>query len=249
MLNTVNHPMSRESHWQNDFTVLKPPTLQWFKLACVYVQLFEPTSLYKCGVFLCLVGRVCTNLREQLRAEALPGNTKLPAYTNSDSVGFLSEKVRHRVRARHGDVELPAVVSRGWAKADLHSGVCPLPTPSGISWQEVLQGKRGWGWAWDRRLRTPWIPLPSPAQWRSPHYSHGRTVLAGEARLFDLVNKILFTIFSQVVRLVKFNHYLLIIFKHRFYVVFTGCLQCSSESAGSIISSQGKEIIGAQFFL
>lgn len=93
--------MSRESHWQNDFTVLKLHTLQWFKLACVYVQLFEPTSLYKCGVFLCLVERVCTNLREQLRAEALPGNTKFPAYTNSDSVGFLSEKVRHRMRARH----------------------------------------------------------------------------------------------------------------------------------------------------
>lgn len=59
------------------------------------------------------------------------------------------------------------------------------------------------------------VEVPTLLSWK--------TVLAGEARLFDLVNKILFTIFSQVVQLVKFNHYLLIIFKHRFYVVFTGC--------------------------
>lgn len=172
-INRVNHPMFRESHRQNDFTMLKPHTLQWFKLACVYVQLScEPTGPYEHGVFLCLMGRVCTNLREQLHAEALPGNTKLCAYTNSDSVGFLSENVHHRVRARHGVgtywQELPAVVSRGWAHADLRSGVCSLPTVSGMSWREVLQGKSGCGWAWDGKLRTPWIPLPSPGQWRLP---------------------------------------------------------------------------------
>ena len=83
--------------------MLKPHMLQWFEVPCKCVQLsHEPTGLYECGVFLCLEGRGCTSLREQLRVEALPGNTKLRAYINNDSMGFLSENVHHRVRVRHG---------------------------------------------------------------------------------------------------------------------------------------------------
>ena len=173
------------SVWQKSLTrwlnTLKPHTLQWFKLACLYVQWWwEPRGLYVCGVFSCrgAGGRQgCSNPLEQLHNEALPGSMKLRAQTISDPVGFLSENVYHRVRARHGVETLGESFLKWWAEDELMltygPGLCSLPTVNGVVSVSVRSrwGKTGCGWAWSRMLRTPSIPFPSPGQGRLPTLS------------------------------------------------------------------------------
>lgn len=179
-INTVNHPMFCESHRQNDFTMLKPHTLQWFELACMCVQLsHEPTGLYECGVFLCLEGRGCTSLREQLRVEALPGNTKLRAYINSDSV-------HHRVRVRHGVGPTDKSFLQWWAEDELML-TCVQGFVLCLQWVvsadvRFFRGRVAvddlemecWG---HPESRFPLLHSGGP-----PHYAYGKTILSREVR-------------------------------------------------------------------
>ena len=188
-------------------------------------------------------GRACIKLQWLLHAGRLPGGMKCRG------VGFLSENVYHRVTALHGGggtsdmKELPEAVHRGWAEADLGSGL----------WYRVL---------WEPALKAAmvkaelecWGHLESCFRLErslDSLHSGGLHCLEWQDFLIEknyCIKKNCLYVSVKLSSSIRFNHFLSIINKLRFYIMLSYYFQHLSTSVGSIMKSQGTETMSAYVF-